>query len=618
MVELDMRKEHRKAFERIGVVLLLLGAALGVAGNIMLLFSTRIPLTYGALTSAAAVVFMVGGLQIGHSIRQFRTFGLKSTGGSIYDQRRYWTQLKVSSFLLNLLAIIAGIILVGALLTRIDALNVTRVTFDQVARLSTVVTAVIAMDLGIAFWFSLRTHIQKKGHQGMESAFFQLAMAAAIVFGLISATLAYRGFGVSGVLLFRQEDLAFYVMAAHALLVTGLFISRGLPTIMSLFKEEKDYYRGRTYMSTKKSVVMPSMIAFALLFVVLLLAIVFQLGVAGQFQTVSTNTILVGVIALIALALIATMGVAFTLARGEDKTPLFRRRKSREQKQMLTLLGVSLGIAFILLVIALYLLTGRSIGWLGLDTNRWIDLLAWAVLISLGPIGFYISRRARRVRRLEERFPDFLRDLASSRKAGLTMESAVQIAAKGEYGELTPEIQKMADQLSWNVPFEEALERFAKRVNTPLTLRAINLIIEASKMGGHVTDVLMAAAVDAREIKNLEAERRTNLGLYTGIVYITFLVFLVVAGILYATFLPQTIAASEAAVGAGGAGGLAGISFEQIQLRDYYEFYFLAAMTQGIGNGIVAGLMESGRATMGLRHSFVMVTITYVTFAFFL
>ena len=50
----------------------------------------------------------------------------------------------------------------------------------------------------------------------------------------------------------------------------------------------------------------------------------------------------------------------------------------------------------------------------------------------------------------------FLRDVAASHRGGLTLTASVQIAAKGEYGELTPEIRKMADQLSWNVPFNEA------------------------------------------------------------------------------------------------------------------------------------------------------------------
>jgi hypothetical protein len=39
---------------------------------------------------------------------------------------------------------------------------------------------------------------------------------------------------------------------------------------------------------------------------------------------------------------------------------------------------------------------------------------------------------------------------------------------------------------------------------------------------------------------------------------------------------------------------------------------------QGLGDGVVAGLLGSGRAVLGLRHGFAMVLASYVTFAFLL
>ena len=53
---------------------------------------------------------------------------------------------------------------------------------------------------------------------------------------------------------------------------------------------------------------------------------------------------------------------------------------------------------------------------LGLDPHRWVDVATVGVMAGLGPYGFHVARKARRTRRLEERFPDFLRDLASSRR----------------------------------------------------------------------------------------------------------------------------------------------------------------------------------------------------------
>jgi flagellar protein FlaJ len=235
-------------------------------------------------------------------------------------------------------------------------------------------------------------------------------------------------------------------------------------------------------------------------------------------------------------------------------------------------------------------------------------------MAALGPYGFYAASRHRRVKRLEERFPDFLRDIAASRKAGLTLTAAVTIASRGEYGALTPEIVKMADQLSWDVPFEEALQRFGDRVRTPLVQRAVSLVVEAGRSGGNVTEVLLAAARDAREIKNLENERHVTMGLYTVVIYVTFLVFLGVAAVLYATFIPNILHSSSAA-SAAGARGFAGVRFTALSLEDYRVFYFLAALVQGMGNGFVAGMFGSGKYLDGLRHAFVMVLLTWVVFA---
>jgi hypothetical protein len=53
----------------------------------------------------------------------------------------------------------------------------------------------------------------------------------------------------------------------------------------------------------------------------------------------------------------------------------------------------------------------------------------------------------------------------------------------------------------------------------------------------------------------------------------------------------------------------------ELALVDYRVFYFLAALVQGLGNGLVAGLMTSGRASDGLRHAFLMALIAYAAFA---
>ena len=297
--------------------------------------------------------------------------------------------------------------------------------------------------------------------------------------------------------------------------------------------------------------------------------------------------------------------------------PLFRTRSDPRKVARLVLLCVSAGIALLLFVPAAILFSGRTLG--PLEPSAWIHFFCLGLLAGIGPYGFYAAREARRIRHLEQRFPDFLRDIASSHQGGMTLPNAVSVASRGEYGPLTVEIRRMADQLSWNVPFDEALMRFAQRVDTPLIHRAVNLILEANHSGGATTEVLLAAARDAREIKTLETERNLSMSLYTIVIYITFLVFLSVAAVMYAQFVPQLVASSQSVQGTGGAvGPVAGLGGPQLRTEDFQLFYFMAAVMQGLGDGIVAGLMGTGRAVQGLKHSFFMVLMSYLTFVLFL
>jgi flagellar protein FlaJ len=478
-----------------------------------------------------------------------------------------------------------------------------------VLRLATLMTLVLVAVQSFAHGLSLRVEVQREEASGLESLLAVLGIAGSAALAGIAAVLVLRPLAV-GPTAFGAEDAPFFLLAGAVVGCGALAMARAIPTLRVLFVEERSFYTGRTYLSRSKSIVMPAMVAFALLFLVVLVMLVLGVGLVGILDEVPRNTVLIAVFGLILAALVVSVAVALLLSRTEDKATLYRRHRSAESRRSLAIVGGSAALSGALLLGAAWLATGHVLA--GLGPDRWLDLFAFGLMAILGPYGFYAARRYRRIRALEERFPDFLRDIAASRKAGLTLGASVAIAARGEYGALTPEIVKMADQLSWDVPFDEALDRFAERVRTPLIQRTVSLVNEASRSGGNVTDVLLAAARDARELKNLENDRRVTMSLYTAIVYITFFVFLTVAAVLYGTFIPEILKTGHGTALAGHS--LAGLQLGALSLEDYRVFYFLAALVQGVGNGFVAGVMGSGKTLDGLRHSFVMVLITYVTF----
>ena len=295
-----------------------------------------------------------------------------------------------------------------------------------------------------------------------------------------------------------------------------------------------------------------------------------------------------------------------------EKTARLKEKYDIQTLYRILILSTSVVIAVIFIAMAIMVQMGTidSIGPIKLSSSNSIDFAIFAILVLIGPYGFYEYAQYRRIDLMEERFPEFLRDLAESRKAGMTMAKAVENAAKGDYGYLTPEIKKMAVQISWGVPFSEALRRFGERINTPLVTRTTTMVVKASETGGKIADVIEAAAKNVREIKILQAERKTEMKMYLMIIYVAFFVFLAVIAILSGMFLPKLIEASKAVGGA----GIAGVSVGGANIDTYRFIYVCTALSQAIGNGIVAGALSEGRMIGGLRHAAIMVLITYLAF----
>ena len=223
-----------------------------------------------------------------------------------------------------------------------------------------------------------------------------------------------------------------------------------------------------------------------------------------------------------------------------------------------------------------------------------IDYVVFGLVSLMLPYGIYGWRRDQIRARVEDKFPDFLRDLAEYWKGGLSMTVAIQTLAKGEYGNLNDEVNKMASQISWGVSFGEVLEMFTERVTSPIVTRAVRMVDEANRAGGRISDILLAASYDAREIKALETERRQEVGSYVTVIYASFFVYLGIILVLASTFIPA-IVDSSAATGGQGSMSIGNLTIREINEVWISTIFLYSLIVQGIGNGLAAGFMASGR-----------------------
>lgn len=272
-----------------------------------------------------------------------------------------------------------------------------------------------------------------------------------------------------------------------------------------------------------------------------------------------------------------------------------------------TILTVCGAVAALLFALAFLEIIG------GIDTPLlWIDYVFIALMAFCGPYGFYKSAQRKKVKDIEVRLPEFLRDVAEAGRFGMTLAQAIKVSSRGRYGKLTPEIRRMAAQIDWGVPASEAMRLFAERVDTPLVRRMTSIIIKANDAGGSVSDVLTMVAHDAREAMLNQAERRLAMSTYTVVIYVAFAVFIATIYILNSTFLPKmTEAGTAVAEGAEKAGidtsSLATINVEVIPTIQM--LFIISVLIHAFGDGILAGVLSDGEISTGLKHSFIMLLI---------
>lgn len=250
--------------------------------------------------------------------------------------------------------------------------------------------------------------------------------------------------------------------------------------------------------------------------------------------------------------------------------------------------------------------------------NAPLEPIDWIILAMLAVIsvGFYLSAKEKNIHEIETRLPDFLRDVAEAGRFGMTLADAIVVASSGRYGRLTPEIKKMAAQIEWGVPASEAIRLFATRVKTPLVVRMSSIIMKANDAGGNVADVLSMVSHDAKETILTDEERGVTMQTYVLVVYIAFFVFIATILILQGQFLPKMEEAgasvSEQAAKQG-AGDIAGVSIQTEIIPEVSFIFLLSVIVHALGDGILAGVIQKGSISIGLRHSFIMLLAGFLT-----
>lgn len=141
---------------------------------------------------------------------------------------------------------------------------------------------------------------------------------------------------------------------------------------------------------------------------------------------------------------------------------------------------------------------------------------------------FVFIRVEKRSEELENSIPDFLRQLSSMLRVGMSLENALMDLSQHGTGPLYDELKRAVVEIRMGKSFDESFYNMAIRLNSKDLERSFKIILNAHKSGGGLADVISDVSEDLRAMIVLKRERKSSVMMS--------IMFLVLASVIAAPF----------------------------------------------------------------------------------
>ncbi len=243
-------------------------------------------------------------------------------------------------------------------------------------------------------------------------------------------------------------------------------------------------------------------------------------------------------------------------------------------------------------------------------------ILSLGLLLALVPIAYVTYNNFRYLRSVEKNIPRFMRDILESTNSGVMLPRALIQATTQNYGPISREIAIAMTKFSMGYDFKSSILEASERLRHPYMLQVGQIIIEAYAAGGKMHDVLASSVSLFNGLDQYDEQKQSELRPYTQLVYISVVIFLIIAYIIISRFigplnsLPLTKSASSLPISSSSS------SFGLSRIPPVYfeSIFFISSLLESIFGGIVVGKIVDSSASAGLRHSLALLLITIFVF----
>ena len=210
-----------------------------------------------------------------------------------------------------------------------------------------------------------------------------------------------------------------------------------------------------------------------------------------------------------------------------------------------------------------------------------------------------------RTRQIEEVLADALQLMSANVRAGMTLDRAIWLSARPEFGPLEDEIKQFGKEVLGGVSMVDALRNIKRRVNSDILDRTLKLMEEGLRSGGEMARLLDETASDIRKIKMMRKQVKSNV-----IMYSMFIMFASVLGapLLFAVavYFIEMIGGfwSErtAEIPSQMSSGFMKMTGPQVSSEEMMMFSIACIVLTTIFGALIIGLIQSGKEKRGLKY----------------
>ena len=213
-------------------------------------------------------------------------------------------------------------------------------------------------------------------------------------------------------------------------------------------------------------------------------------------------------------------------------------------------------------------------------------------------LGLIIIKSEKRAEEIEKASPDFLRQIASMLRVGMSFENAMEDLSRYGSGPLYDEVKRAVIEIKMGRQFNESIKAMVNRLKSKNLERTFKIILEARKSGGSLADIIDDVASDLRAVGVLKRERKSSVMMAV--------MFLVISAVIAAPFaLGMTGIYSSFMVSFGKGTELAEIS--NIAAGSYIVIHSILV-------GFIIGLVMYGDFKKGIKFSIPLTIAAYGIF----